>query len=240
MDSVNLIFDLDGCLIDSTEVQKAALYGSYKEIVGDEKCPSYEEYIKYTGDSITNVMKKMNLPLEMADAYRRISSESIDKITVNWELIDFIKEMKSKGSKIAICTGKDHYRVDEILCYFRIDSFFDCIVSSDDVREPKPSAEPVLKAIDLMGVDKDSCFMIGDGYNDILSAKNAGIKSILTTWYDNIEMKKDADYVVENVEELRGIVNKKRYSECPYPLADADLSGFLQKAWEEGWLDEYS
>ena len=32
--SLYLIFDLDGCLIDSSKVQKAAFFGSYKEIVG--------------------------------------------------------------------------------------------------------------------------------------------------------------------------------------------------------------
>ena len=45
--SLYLIFDLDGCLIDSSEVQKAAFFGSYKEVVGDDHCPSYEEYIKH-------------------------------------------------------------------------------------------------------------------------------------------------------------------------------------------------
>ena len=37
---LNLIFDLDGCLIDSKEVQKMAFFGSYQEIVGDDQCPS--------------------------------------------------------------------------------------------------------------------------------------------------------------------------------------------------------
>lgn len=29
-------------------------------------------------------------------------------------------------------------------------------------------------------------------------------------------------------------------SETKYPLRGSDLAGTLQKAWEEGWLDEYS
>ena len=40
---LNLIFDLDGCLIDSKEVQKMAFFGSYQEIVGDDQCPSFEK-----------------------------------------------------------------------------------------------------------------------------------------------------------------------------------------------------
>ena len=78
--SLYLIFDLDGCLIDSSEVQKAAFFGSYKEIVGDDHCPSYEEYIKHTGDSVDGMFKKMGLPAAMAASFRRISSESYQQI----------------------------------------------------------------------------------------------------------------------------------------------------------------
>ena len=203
---LNLIFDLDGCLIDSTEVQKAAFYGSYKEVVGDENCPPFSEYIKYTGDSIINVMKKLRLPLEMVDVYRRISSQSVDKIIVNQECVDLIKEYKNKGSKIAICTGKDHYRAEEILVYYKIEYLFDALVSSDDVLEPKPSAKPILAAIEKMGVDKKTCIVIGDGLNDLLSAKNAGVKSVLTLWYGDNGVTRISDAVAETVEDLRSIL----------------------------------
>ena len=204
---INLIFDLDGCLIDSTEVQKAAFYGSYQEIVGDDNCPSFSEYIKHTGDSITNVMKKLGLPLEMVDVYRRISSQSIDKIVVNQECIKLIKDYKKQGSKIAICTGKDHYRVDEILDYYGISDLFNVIVSSDDVLEPKPSSEPVLKAIEEMNVTKESCVVIGDGLNDMLSARNAGVKSILTLWYGDEGIQRLGDRTANTVSELGVILH---------------------------------
>ena len=203
---IHLIFDLDGCLIDSTEVQKAAFYGSYAEVVGDDKCPTYEEYIKYTGDSIVNVMIKMGLPVEMVEPYRRISSESIDKIIVNTEAIDMIQRFRDEGCKVAICTGKDHYRADEILKYYNIENYFDALVSSDDVSEPKPSAIPILACIEAMGVTKENVIVIGDGYNDILSAKNAGVKSVLTLWYGDEGVPREADYLVKNVRELRELL----------------------------------
>lgn len=199
---IDLIFDLDGCLIDSTEVQKAAFYGSYAEVVGDDKCPAYEEYIKYTGDSITNVMIKMGLPVEMVEPYRRISSEAVDKIIVNTEAIDMIRRFRDEGCKVAICTGKDHYRAEEILRFYNIENYFDVLVSSDDVSEPKPSAIPIIACIEALGVDKESVIVIGDGYNDIMSAKNAGVRSVLTLWYGDEGVPREADYLVESVAEL--------------------------------------
>lgn len=199
MGNLNLIFDLDGCLIDSKEVQKAAFFGSYAEVVGDDNCPTYEEYIKHTGESVDNMLKKMGLPSEMAEPFRRISSGAVDKVTVNWEVMDLIREMRKQGCKIAICTGKDHYRTVDILKHYGIDDLFDALICADDVAEPKPSAMPALAAIEAMDVDKDTCMLIGDGYNDILCAKKAGIRSILTLWYGDEGVPREADYTVMDV-----------------------------------------
>ena len=48
--------------------------------------------------------------------------------------------------------------------------------------------------------------VIGDGYNDILSAKNAGVKSVLTLWYGDEGVPREADYLVKNVRELRELL----------------------------------
>ncbi len=205
---INLIFDLDGCLIDSTEVQKSAYYGSYAEIVGDENCPPFSEYIKHTGDSLPNIFRKMGLPVEMAGPYRRISCAAVDKVLVNEECIALVRRMKAAGSKIAICTGKDHYRTVDILKFHHIDDCFDVIVASDDVTEPKPSAMPVMKAISYLGVDKGSCLLIGDGYYDILSAKAAGIRAVLTLWYGDEGVPREADYTVASVNELTKLLEE--------------------------------
>lgn len=208
MRKMNLIFDMDGCLINSIEVQKSAFYGSYERVVGDGNCPDFSEYLKHTGDSLPNIFKKMGLPVEMADPYREISSAAVDKIIINDEAIALVRKMRESGSKIAICTGKDHYRTVDILKHYGIDNCFDTVVASDDVTEPKPSAMPVLKAIENMNVNKDSCVVIGDGYNDILSAKNAGVTCVLTLWYGDEGVPHEADYTAYTVKELENILNE--------------------------------
>ena len=208
MKKCNLIFDMDGCLINSIEVQKAAFYGSYERIVGDDKCPDFSEYLKHTGDSLPNIFNKMGLPVEMAEPYREISSAAIDRIIINHRAIELVKKMRSQGSKVAICTGKDHYRTVDILKHYGIDDCFDTIVASDDVSEPKPSAMPVLKAIENMGVNKETCIVIGDGYNDILSAKSAGVLCVLTLWYGDEGGPHEADYTAYTVEELENILRE--------------------------------
>ena len=200
--NINLIFDLDGCLIDSTEVQQIAYYESYKEIVGDDKCPPFTLFMEHTGDSLDRVFTKLGLPLEMVDKYKKISSSLINKISVNQELIQLISQYKNNGSKIAICTGKDRKRTNEILQYFHIEKYFDCVVCSDDVTEPKPSKMSIEIAIKKMNVDKNTVVLIGDGYNDYLSAKNANIKFILSRWFNNTTKMHEEMLTVDTVSDL--------------------------------------
>jgi 3-amino-5-hydroxybenzoic acid synthesis related protein len=205
---INLIFDLDGVIIDSEKVQEHAYYSSYQEIVGDDKCPPFSEYMKHTGDSLPNIFQKMGLPVEMVEPYRRISSESIDKIRINYEVIEFIRQMREKNTRCAICTGKERKRTIDILNYFNVINLFDEIVCSDDIDNPKPSAEPTQLAMERIGALRENSLLIGDGYNDILSAKNAGVKSVLTLWYGDQGVPRKADFIAETVSDLKKIVEE--------------------------------
>ncbi len=207
---LNLIFDFDGVVIDSEKVQEHAYYESYKEVVGDDKCPDFAEYMKHTGDSLPNIFRKMGLPEEMTEPYRRISRQSVDKVIVLEEVIALIRWIREKGVRCAICTGKDRVRTLEILEYYQIAELFDAVVCSDDVDHPKPSPEPTLLAMERIGAIKENTLFIGDGYNDILSAKAAGACSVLVSWCGNYcpEAAKEADYDVKRVSELEKILEK--------------------------------
>jgi len=201
-----IIFDLDGCLIDSGEVQKKAYFGSYEIVVGDQMCPPYEEYIKYTGDSIDNIFHKMGFPKEMSRVYKEINRSLVSEVVVNEEAMQLIRDLRKRKIKIAICTGKNRDRTLELLKYYQIENLFDVLVCCDDVELPKPSGEPMIKAMQEMKLKRDEVIVVGDGYNDILSAKNAGMKSVLTTWYGDAGVQRESDYVVESVNALRNII----------------------------------
>lgn len=202
-----LIFDLDGCVIDSSNVQKIAFFESYNAVVGDNNPPHFSEYIKHTGDSIENVLKKLGLPSSMATIFKEISNNLVDKVVINWDLIKFIQEMNSCGFKISICTGKDHNRVEHIFYHFGIEKYFDLIIGADDVQHPKPNKEPLIKILDFFKASNSNAIFVGDGNNDILCAQNANIPSILATWYDTNMISARPTYIAKTVQDLYNIVN---------------------------------
>lgn len=199
-----VIFDFDGVIINSNEVQKQAFFESYKTVVGRET-PSFKEFLSYSGDSLQNIFTKMRLPLEMVEVYRRISREKINCIKVHDGMRELLILLGDQGFRRGLCTGKDRERTMEILNYLGFGSYFESVVCSDDVISPKPEPESLYLIMKLLGVEANNSLMVGDARNDIICAKAAGVTSIAVTWGDvqreELEMVWP-DFIVNDVQEL--------------------------------------
>ena len=61
-------------------------------------------------------------------------------------------------------------------------SFFDAVVTVEDVINGKPHPEPYLRVVEKLGVPASKCLVIEDAVNGIYSAKEAGCRTVgLTT-----------------------------------------------------------
>lgn len=200
----NIIFDLDGVIVNSHDVQVKALTESYKAICG-EGVPPYNEFFRLSGDSLENIFKQLNLPPSMIPIYQQISRENIDLIKIHDGMTELLQKLNEMGYNCALCTGKDRSRTMEILKRFNLEGFFQIVVCSDDVQNPKPHPDSLLLIMEKLNASKDEVVMVGDGINDILAAKNAEIKSIAVSWGDicrDVLIESQPTYLVNNVLEL--------------------------------------
>lgn len=210
----NIIFDFDGVIINSHDVQVKALTESYNTIVGGG-VPPYDEFFLLSGDSLTNIFTQLGLPLEMIPIYQKVSRENIGLIKIHDGMLELLQKLNESGYNCALCTGKDRSRTIEILQYFNIEHLFKIVICSDDVETPKPHPESLLLIMNELGAMKSDTVMIGDGVNDILSAKNAGIYSIAVTWGDvsKVELQKYAsDYIAMKAKDLGNVVFEFKHS----------------------------
>lgn len=204
-------FDFDGVIIDSAEVQKAALIGSYKRVVGDDNLPSIDEFFSHSGDSLANIFNKMQLPEAMIEPYREISIELIDKIKVHDGMVCLLEQLKMQGIKLGLCTGKERKRTIMILKKLNLYQYFDAIVCSDEVENPKPDPESLIKLMRQLGVIQDYAVMIGDSHNDVECAKAIYMPSIGVMWgeaniYQMLQSK--PDYIVSDVHQLNYYIGR--------------------------------
>ncbi len=200
-----VIFDFDGVVIDSTDIQRKAYYDSIKTLKLTST-PPFEDFQLLSGSSLKNIFLELNLPLDMIPIYREISRKHITMIKTIPGMEKLLISLKSYGFFCAICTGKDRERTLEILSSLNLSLYFDIIVCSDDVEHPKPSADSINLIMKNLNItNKNQAIMLGDAPSDILCAHNAKIDSIAVSWgQNNIAMleKYKPRYTVTTINEL--------------------------------------
>ncbi len=102
----NIIFDFDGVIINSHDVQVKSLTESFNVICG-EGVPPYDDFFKLSGDSLKNIFTQLGLPLEMIPIYQRISRENIGLIKIHEGMIELLQKLNEMDCTCALCTGKD-------------------------------------------------------------------------------------------------------------------------------------
>ena len=84
----------------------------------------------------------------------------------------------SKKFDLAIFTSSKRKVILELLEKFGIKEYFKSVLSMDDVNNPKPNPEGILKAISELNYGPDNIIYVGDLKTDILAARAANISSI--------------------------------------------------------------
>lgn len=198
---MTILFDLDGTLIDSTDAILEGFEVAYKTF--NEKVPTCEDIKSLIGYPLDDMFEKLGCngdKWDYVNAYKehyRIISRA--KTTLLPQAKEAIEEA-SKFATLGIVTTKTGEYSKELLEHMEIMHYFGSLVGRENVENPKPHAEPILKAINELKSIKDSTWMIGDTILDLHSAKNAEIKSVgVTCGYGNEkELQNYTNYVVSN------------------------------------------
>ena len=179
------LFDFDGTLFDTLPSSKYVFLMAYKNIGISIK---EEDVLAWTREPIPNSYARMGAPQELFDSFMKDidkyvnSQKSVDLIEIYDDTYDTIIDLKMLEADLGIVTSNNVPHVREVLKKFDMQSgFFNVLVGNQEAPNPKPSPEPILKALEMInfkGDKKDVCY-VGDSFNDCLAAINAGVVPIL-------------------------------------------------------------
>lgn len=177
-----VVFDLDGVLIDSFEVMRRAFALAYREVVGPGR-PPFEEYRTHQGRFFPDIMRLMNLPLEMQEPFVRCSAELVDEIIVYPGVPELLVRLRTAGIPTAVATGKSGARARAVLAAHKLLPLLDTVVGSDEVPRPKPHPDIVIEALRRLGVETPgNALMVGDAVIDIRAGNSAGTVTVAASW----------------------------------------------------------
>ncbi len=197
-----VIFDMDGVLVDSMPYHADAWIAVFGELgihinredIYDIEGSNHEGVIRLVFEKAGRMPKAVDFD-ELARKKREIL-QKMNKVGVFEGIPETLGFLKNK-CLLGVVSGSDKAVVMELLGRF-FPNTFDAVVTGNDVREGKPSPEPYLKAIGMLGVGKDECIVIENAPLGVESAKRAGLFCIAIPTYVEARRLKDADVVLAN------------------------------------------
>lgn len=204
-----MIFDLDGTLTDSlTDISRSANYALTR--VGLKELP--EEQIRdYIGDGIPQLLRKCIESqsecsgdlLDRAEAYYRphYDEHCLDHITLYPNVrktLDFF----SAKTKAVISNKMEGFTI-KILNGLGLMKHFKAVIGGDTFPERKPHPRPVIHLLGLFSAKPGRTVIIGDGHQDILCGKSAGIVTCAVTYgFRQSPELQSADYRIRDLIQL--------------------------------------
>ena len=212
---VIILFDLDGTLIDSTNAILETFHHSFE--VHNYPHPDAEDIKALIGYPLDVMYEELGVSRDEVWDYVATYKEQYRKIsTQRTTLLKNAKEAVTQANEFAILgivTTKTGKYSKVLMEHFDLMHHFEVLIGREDVDKPKPDAEPILKALDVLDSKNREIWMIGDTKLDLISAKNAGVNSIgVLSGYDTIDiLKKHSDVIFSDaLEAVKYLKNRKK------------------------------
>lgn len=190
----NVIFDLDGTLLDTREgVIESAKYAA-KEM-GYKELP-YETMLTFVGPPIQNSFMKhygcdKETAQKAANIFRNYYKSSALLLAEPYEgIYDLCKALKDNGVKMSVATYKRKDYALTLLRHFGFDKYC-CPMHGADNNNVLKKEDIVRMCQEEMGATVDNSVLVGDTDNDAKGAIKAGSKFIAVTY--GFGFKNEAD-----------------------------------------------
>jgi HAD superfamily hydrolase (TIGR01509 family) len=175
------IFDLDGTLVDTMSLHYSAWQIALEHVglVGRLDEDRFYELSGSSGLSVAEILgSHHHLKFDAAALYedkQRIFLGSLEKLKIIEPVAEFASKV-SRSRPVAIASGGNRKAVLAILEKTGLSPIFPIVITSDDVKNGKPSPEMFLLAARRMQVLPDSCLVIEDGQPGVDAARAAGMR----------------------------------------------------------------
>ncbi len=206
MNIKGVLFDLDGTLLDTSELIVESFRYTFKQHCNYDI--SVSEVHDFFGKSLRLAMETLGKDKadELIDTYREHNAKYHDeKIAIFPEVAETIKTMYDNGIKLAVVTSKTKKTALRGLKLFGLESYFSTVIGINECINPKPHPEPVNIALQELKLAPEVCLMVGDSPADIMSGKQAGVKTVAVKWtqLDWLKLQEqEPDYVLQKMSDI--------------------------------------
>ena len=207
-----IILDFDGTLGNTTSVIVRTTQAAIKELGlpsrTDEECAAMIGLrlveippVLFPGSDVD--------PNLYAATYRRIfhilNTDGAVELYPN--VTETLEKLKKRGYILTIASSRSRSTLIEYVEKLGLSSIITYVLGADDVKEGKPSPEPVNKTLEKYGLKPEEALVVGDTTFDIQMGKNAGASTCGVTYGNGSrESMADADHLIDDFSRLLCII----------------------------------
>jgi phosphoglycolate phosphatase len=185
-----VIFDLDGTLADTSADLLAAANRCFRDLgMGDLLGPGDAGTALRGGRAMLRLgfaRAGRGDEAEVARQYPRLVARYREAICVATVLYPGAAEavgvLRDAGYRTGVCTNKPEALALLLLDRLGVGGLFDAVVGADTLPVMKPDPLPLLGTVARAGGDPRRACLVGDSETDRLTARAAGVPSILVTF----------------------------------------------------------
>jgi len=215
-----VIFDLDGVLADSEpwwneiDAKLLAAHGVtyrgeyHRNVLGVSYRLAVEFYKKAFGLS-ASVEELMRRRGEIAADF------FANRINVFPSAKTVLQELRQMNLHLAVATSSVSVSARSFLARHGLPTFFEVVVTGEEVEHGKPHPEIYLRAAEKLGIAAAACLVIEDALSGIAAAKAAKMRVAAipdTRFVDPRDYEKEADYLLSSLKEVPSLIRKVNFA----------------------------
>ena len=183
----NIIFDLDGTLVDSAPVFVKILNEMLRER-GSSRCVGLSEIRQFAslgGPALVGgvlAQECADLRQEVADFRARYTLYKTPLESLYEGVSEGVKELTDHGYRLAICSNKPQQLCEKVISDLELTAQFPVIVGSSPDRMAKPAPDLMELVMTGLGTTPAECLYVGDSEIDHALAKATGIRFAFVTY----------------------------------------------------------
>lgn len=183
-----ILFDFDGTLADTLPI----CFYSFQKVFAayDQRTLTDQDIVAMFGPSEVGIIQqnlrcKDRVHEAIDDYYLHYEREHDRYVSSNQEILELINLIHHKGISTGIVTGKARKSYDISVKHLFPGDLIKISITGDDVVDPKPHPEGIIKAMNLLGWLPEETLYVGDSQADIEAGIRARVKTAGVNWLDN-------------------------------------------------------
>jgi pyrophosphatase PpaX len=209
-----VLFDLDGTLIDTIELLLSSARHAFDG--WHRRRPTEQEWIAGIGTPLVEQLRAYAADeVEVAlllDRYRSYQREHHDRLTRCYDDVPgVVAALAERRHPLAVVTSKATPIANQSLAFVGLDEYFPVVVGFDETSRHKPDPEPVLRALERLGVSADRAVFVGDSPHDVHAGNAAGVTTVAALWgpFDRETLAvAGPDHFIECLADLPGLLDR--------------------------------